>query len=70
MAAVDSLIQAQTNIATQLAAVTANPKPSYSIDGKTVSWTEYQAMLIQQLETLAEQIQTIGGPFEVRSVGA
>lgn len=68
MAAVDSLNRAYANVAAALEAATLNPKPSYSEQGRTVSWTEYVAMLSTQLEAIRLQIRK-ATPFEIRSVG-
>jgi len=57
------------NIAAQLASMTANPKPNYSIDGQSVSWADYLNMLLQQQESLYHARQMADGPFEVRSMG-
>lgn len=45
------------------------PKVTYTEDGATYNWTEYQTFVIQQLETLEKTIQIVGGPFEVRTRG-
>jgi hypothetical protein len=63
----DNLQSAKLNISANLAAITANPKPSYSLDGESYSWAEYYQILIQQMLTLDEAIQREGGPFERRS---
>jgi hypothetical protein len=48
--------------------VTANPKPTYMIDGQMVSWTAY---LKQLQETIVWCDKQLAGetPFEVRSQG-
>jgi hypothetical protein len=51
-----------------IATITAVPKPTYSIDGQTVSWGEY----LQQLqETVAWCDRQLAGeePFEIHSLG-
>lgn len=46
--------------------MTANPKPSYDIDGQSISWAEYLKTL-QATVNWCDQ-QTIGGePFEIVS---
>ena len=57
------------NVAAQLVEITANPKPTYSIDGQSVSWTEHYRALLQTFKDLVALQQMIGGPFEVRSIG-
>jgi hypothetical protein len=64
MAVIDSLTAAKANIAATLAGITANPKPTYSIDGQQVSWTEYHTMLVAQMKLLNDLLQVEGGPFE------
>lgn len=60
------------NIRTQTLALietlTANPKPSYSIDGQSVSWSDY---LHQLQATVAWCDRQLGAtdPFEIHSQG-
>ena len=49
---------------TRLAETLANPKPSYSIDGQSVSWTEYQKMLQETIRWADEQAAVDAGPYE------
>lgn len=44
----------------------ANPKPTYSIDGQSVSWTEYLKMLLDGMKATAELLGTFD-PVELRS---
>jgi len=66
----DNLRTARENIAARLAEITASPKPSYSIDGQSVSWTEYSNSLVQQLKEVNQQLQEIESgneePWEIR----
>lgn len=48
----ENLASIKANVLATLAEITANPKPTYSIDGKVVSWTEYQEMWMRRLETV------------------
>lgn len=64
-----NLDQAIANVTKLLMELTTNPKPNYSIDGETWSWSEYWSMLNQQLKTLEESRQRADGPFEIRSQG-
>ena len=66
---VENIQTALTNIALQLANLTANYKPTTSIDGRQVSWTEHFSALVQAQESLRAQLIAAGGPFEVRSQG-
>lgn len=62
MAVIDDLETAKANIAALLASITANPKPDYSVDGKSVSWATYFRTLTEQLDAINKLIQTEGGP--------
>lgn len=60
----ESLTTAKANVCGLLATITTDPKPNYSVDGQSVSWSEYFQMLTNQLEVLNRLIQVEGGPFE------
>jgi hypothetical protein len=60
----ENLETAKTNIAARIAEITASPKPSYAVDGKSVSWESYLATLVNQLEALDRAIIDEGGPYE------
>jgi hypothetical protein len=49
-----------------LAEITANPKPSYTVDGQTVSWAEYLAQLRATVAWCDERLAATE-PFEVAS---
>lgn len=51
-----------------MAEVTANPKPSYAIDGQRVSWGVYLAQL-QATVDWCERKLAGQQPFEIRSQG-
>jgi hypothetical protein len=51
-----------------IADLTENPKPSYSIDGQTVSWGEYLAQLQRTVEWCNDQLAA-ESPFEISSQG-
>lgn len=61
----ENLATIRSNLLAYIATESANPKPSYSIDGQSVSWADHMASLWRQLESLNEQIAAAGGPFEV-----
>lgn len=61
----DLLNQTLTNLITQLEAITLNPKVSYSVDGQSVSWTEYNRLLLDMIAAVRQQIQIEGGPVWV-----
>ncbi len=51
-----------------LAEITADPKPSYEIDGQTFSWNDYLARLQATVDWCDRQLAG-EEPFEVRSRG-
>lgn len=69
MSAQTDLIAAKANIATIIKNITANPKPTYTENGRTISWNEYLSSLIQQSEAFDKMLQRSAGPFEVVSQG-
>lgn len=62
-----SLQAAYSALAANLATVLASPQPNYSVDGESVSWADYVAMLTDKMRALKIQIQLEGGPFQIRS---
>jgi len=56
MAALDDLTAARDSLAAKIASVMANPRPSYSVDGRSFSWTEYRASLLRELKDLQAAI--------------
>ena len=61
-----ALIRTQT--LDQLEDLRADPKPSYSIDGQSVSWVEYAESLQQTIDWCDRKLVD-GEPFEFRSEG-
>ena len=51
-----------------IAAITENPKPSYSIDGQSVSWSDYLRQLQGSVEWCDRQLAR-SEPFEIHSQG-
>jgi hypothetical protein len=51
-----------------IAELTANPKPTYFLDGQSVSWNEYLARL-QATVDWCEQKLSGEEPFEIHSQG-
>ncbi len=68
MTYIDDLTTARDQAASLIKDITASPKPSYSVDGQTVSWTQYLAELTKQVKDLNYLI-TAGKPYEHQSVG-
>lgn len=50
------------NISAKIAEITADPKPSYEIDGQRVEWTEFLRMLVEQLDVLRKVQTKLQGP--------
>jgi hypothetical protein len=57
-------IRAQT--LAQLVDLRANPKPTYSIDGQTVSWTDYVRSLQETVDWCDAKLIGLA-PFEIQS---
>jgi hypothetical protein len=51
-----------------IAEITATPKPSYSIDGQSISWGEYLRQL-QDTVAWCDKQTAVEEPFEVVSQG-
>ena len=58
----------QTQTLAIIAQVTANPKPSYTLDGQKVSWAEYLAKLRDTIDWCEKKLAG-QEPFEIRSRG-
>ena len=65
MAVVDDLEIAIAQVVALIVEITADPKPDYSINGQSVSWSAYLAMLTEQLEKLRAAQVALAGPYEV-----
>lgn len=61
-----SLVTARELAITTLATVMANPKPDYSLKGRSISWNAYQSLLMEQIKDLTVLIQEMS-PFEIRT---
>lgn len=67
MAYQDDLITTRANVAAQLARITANPKPTYTLpDGKTVGWGEHYRNLSATMKELEESIGRANGAMEIQ----
>ncbi len=64
----ENLTTARDQIAANLVEITANPKPSYDVDGQRFEWTDYFKALTDQLSKMNELING-GEPFEEVSQG-
>lgn len=59
----------RSNIYVQLAAMAANPQPSYTKGNQTFNWTEMRAELVKELDTINAQIMIADGPWEIETQG-
>lgn len=71
---VDTLKAARSSLVATFAAEAAyqaanGPKPSYSIDGESVSWDEWRAATLKQIDDLSDVIVRLDGPVLIRSRG-
>jgi len=64
----ENLQTARDQIAANLAAITAEPKPNYSIDGQSVSWQSLFESYTDQLLKL-DALIAAAEPFEIHSQG-
>lgn len=56
------------NALARIAEITASRKPSYSIDGQSISWNEYLNSLQATVKWCDEQLKS-AAPFEIHSQG-
>jgi hypothetical protein len=54
----------KSNLLAALATESANPKPSYNIDGQQVDWNGYRNAILQQIMTLNNLQAAAVGAFE------
>lgn len=54
-----------TNITAKIAEVSADPKPSYSVDGQEFKHNEYFTMLTESLGQLITQRRRLQGPYQI-----
>jgi len=54
----------RSNLLAALATESANPKPSYNIDGQQVDWNGYRNAILQQIMTLNNLQAAAVGAFE------
>lgn len=52
-----------------LADLYTNPRPDYSIDGRSYSWSALRKSLLEEQMQLEEALQRADGPFEVINYG-
>ena len=52
----ENLRTIRSQILTELASITAERKPTYSVDGQTFSWNDYRSRLLTDLREVDRQI--------------
>ena len=62
----ENLRSIKSQLIAALADLTANPKPTYSVNGQSFSWSEHRAGLMQQLTEVNGLIQA-ESPYELKS---
>ena len=65
----ENLATALANVRKAIADLTLNPRPNYSLDGRSYSWNELLSSLIENENKLLVAIQAADGPFEVVTRG-
>lgn len=61
----ENLLTIRSNLLAKLAEISADPKPSYSINGQSVSWDQHRQSLLNEVKMINEQLAAITGPYEV-----
>lgn len=56
-------------VAVLLVELTVDPKPDYSVDGKSYSWASYFSMLVDKQESLQKALANASGPYEISTRG-
>lgn len=64
-----SIATIKANALANLASITASPKPSYAVEGRTINWTEYHRELQALVKWCDEQAAADEGPYEIVSQG-
>ena len=64
----ENLRTIRSQILSELASLTAERKPTYSVDGQTFSWNDYRSRLVSDLREIDAQIAA-EEPTEVHSQG-
>lgn len=65
----ENLRTARSNFIAELAAISAERRPSYTIGDRTVSWTEYVAELKRSISEINVMIADEDGVYEVQVEG-
>lgn len=65
----DNLRTIRSNLLTALATESVNPKPNYTIDGRSYSWSDWRSKILADCRELSDQIAMLdpNGPVIVMS---
>jgi hypothetical protein len=64
----EDLTTSRDNLASTLATESANPRPNYSVDGRSYSWDQYRSSLVQQIADLNQAIINANGGVEAQNI--
>ena len=64
----ENLATAKSNFLAKLAEISVSPKPSYVVDGQSVSWTEYYKFLTTAIADI-NALTNDETPFEIHTTG-
>jgi len=65
---IEQIAAIKTQTLALIAQITAEPKPTYDIDGQSIAWSDYLKQLRETVEWCNERLAG-EEPFEVRSQG-
>ncbi len=66
---VGNLIVARDNLTLHLAQESADPRPNYTVGGRSVAWSEYRTGLVAQIKELNLMVIKASGAVEIRTIG-
>jgi hypothetical protein len=68
MSDADTIATIKSQILARIAEITAQPKPTYQIDGQMIAWGDYLSQLERAVDWCNEKLAG-EAPFEVQSQG-
>lgn len=69
MTYINDLKTSRNSAASALADAMANPQPNYTVDGRSIAWSEYRTSLVEQLTELNDLIIKAAGAVEISTIG-
>lgn len=61
----ENLLTIRSNLLASLAEISVNPKPTYSINGQSVSHDQHRQSLLAEVKEINALITQADGPYEV-----